>query len=495
MKRHNPLPLFAWLAASACVFATQASQASAGEVLFVLGKTDVNRAGGEIPAERGTVLEVADQVIVGPASHAQIRMKDGALVALQPGSTLLVQDFNLPAPAAAEPPAGARRSVLLLVKGGLRTITGLIGKHKEDKYAVSTPIAVIGVRGTDYRIAFCHGDCPGTPDGLYVGDSSGGIHIANAAGALDLSDGEFAYVASADSPPEKVLKEPEILEIVLNPKDQTTVVDSVDDCNCVSDKPGGYRAPNVPGKIDGAQSGQLFAYSTAAEAVGADTTHSSQQGPPQLSTNGSGALIAFGSDSQVPTTFALGNAVITNPGFDPETGLRWGRWEGIAQIGGQDADLSNAILHWIVSSPLIGTPAIPLTGSADYSLIGNTDPTDNHGNVGALGSAHLGVDFTNQTVTSSLALLINDQNWSASGAGSIAHGQGGAPLPLFNGTYATTVNGQGGGNGNFSGFFTPPRGGSPLPGGAGLTYNLTSGGTTVSGAAAFGKPKPTVAAP
>ena len=500
MNSRNHSPLLVLLAAGACALAVGSVHAAAGEVLFVLGKTEVNRAGGEIPAERGTVLEVADQVIVGPQSHAQLRMKDGALVALQPGSTLLVQDFNLPAPAAAEPPAGARRSILLLVKGGLRTITGLIGKHKEDKYAVSTPIAVIGVRGTDYRIAFCHGDCPGTPDGLYVGVSDGHIYISNAAGNLDLSSGEYAYVGSADTPPEKVLNEPDILEIVLNPKDGARIVDSVDDCNCTSDKNGpDYRSPNIPGKIDSARGGQLFAYATGVAAVGANTTNSNQQASPLLSTNGNGELTSFvsliGNEPPTPTIFAVGAAQITNTGFDPATGLRWGRWEGTAQIGGQDADLTNAVLHWIASSPLIGTPAIPLTGSVDYSLIGSTNPTDSQGHEGTLGSAHFSANFTTQTVTNDVSLLINNQNWAATGSGTIAHqGANGPPLPLFNGTYnnTVTVNNQGSGSGNFAGFFTP---GSPVPGGAGLTYNLNSGGITVSGAAAFGKPKPVVPAP
>ena len=46
--------------------------------------------------------------------------------------------------------------------------------------------------------------------------------------------------------------------------------------------------------------------------------------------------------------------------------------------------------------------ALPITGSANYTLIGNTDPTDGNGNVGFLGSATLQADFTNQTVSSTL---------------------------------------------------------------------------------------------
>jgi hypothetical protein len=135
---------------------------------------------------------------------------------------------------------------------------------------------------------------------------------------------------------------------------------------------------------------------------------------------------------------------------------------------------------------------MPVTGTADYTLIGSTSPTDNLGNAGVLGAATFSADFTNMRVDSTLVLDINGANWSAAGQGDIGTA---AQLPahLFQGLYGTViVNGVTGGTGVFSGFFSQPGASSDpsFPGSAGLTYSLQDQGgiTTVSGAAAFGNP-------
>ena len=63
---------------------------------------------------------------------------------------------------------------------------------------------------------------------------------------------------------------------------------------------------------------------------------------------------------------------------------------------------------------------------------------------------------------------------------------------MFSGFYNLTIDGVAGGSGDFSGFFSGPGQTSDpsFPGGVGLTYRLSdpTGGTTVSGALAFGNP-------
>ena len=139
-------------------------------------------------------------------------------------------------------------------------------------------------------------------------------------------------------------------------------------------------------------------------------------------------------------------------------------------------DLTSSSLHWI-SSPAAEAPEQTITGSASFTLRGNTDPTDNLGNVGVLGSASLSADFTNQVVQSSLQLGINNQVWTATGSGSIN-------ANLFEGLYDTvTVGGSSTGSGSFGGIFTGF--GDGLPSGAGLNYHLINESTTVNGAAIF----------
>ena len=135
---------------------------------------------------------------------------------------------------------------------------------------------------------------------------------------------------------------------------------------------------------------------------------------------------------------------------------------------------------------------MPISGTANYSLIASTSPTDNQGNVGVLGSATFDADFTNQRVDSTLQIDINGSNWIASGVGNIGTAAG-LPAHLFEGIYgAVVIDGQSTGTGIFSGFFSGPGVTSDpaFPGAVGLTFSLQDmlGTTTVSGAAVFGNP-------
>ncbi len=138
---------------------------------------------------------------------------------------------------------------------------------------------------------------------------------------------------------------------------------------------------------------------------------------------------------------------------------------------------------------------MPIAGTASYTLIGNTSPTDNFGNTGVLGAATFDADFTNMLVDSTLVIDINGASWTAAGQGSIGAA---AQLPahLFQGIYnnvtITDPTGTAIGSGSFSGFFSDsgPASDPTFPGGVGLTFSLQDQGGTVSvsGAAAFGNP-------
>ncbi len=520
--------------------------ASAGKVLFTLGRVDIQRDGAVLPATRGMPVQAGDQMDLGPTSRTQIRMNDGAMIALQPGSSFVIEEYQLPdsvvaalaqvqaapAPAPAAPtrvatPASdsaARiggRALFSLLKGGFRTITGLIGKSDQDVYQLKTPIATIGIRGTTYSATYCAGNCGSAPSGLYVGVSSGKVMVTNNTGTLPLNDDQYAYVQDADAPPEKTLEPP---ADVLDPPIEDTGeeddsgdggdapgagTDGGDDSSQFADagadgdgdaSPAGAdgdtlspadpvesKPPEVPGADPVVLPARFVAHSPA-PLLGADEFAGvALNDTSEISVNAAGDLLAFrGATPQGLADYALGTAQNVNQGFDPTTALRWGRWStGAAQVGAGSLDLSNQSLHWIIGPETFEQPVLPVTGTASYQLVGNTNPTDNLGNIGVLGSAQFSANFTNQTVSSSLSLGINNQVWSAScnDCGSIITG-----FPAFAGVYGSvSVDGQTNGTGSFGGFFTGPPGGG-VPTGAGLGYSLNSGSTTVSGAAVFGNP-------
>ncbi len=94
------------------------------------------------------------------------------------------------------------RSFYVLLKGGFRSITGAIGKEDKAAYRVRTPVATIGIRGTDYTAVFCSSDCTGGKrDGLYVSVAEGGVFMKNKAGMLELNPGDFGFVAGPATRP------------------------------------------------------------------------------------------------------------------------------------------------------------------------------------------------------------------------------------------------------------------------------------------------------
>ncbi|MDB4150960.1 FecR domain-containing protein, partial [Pseudomonadales bacterium] len=144
------------------------ASASVGKVLYTFGVVTV-----ETPAvqklEKGSVLDAGHIIVTGPKGYAQLLLEDGTKIAIRPGSRFVIESLEMPA-AEGQPAIGegkVLRASFALQKGGFRTITGRISKRDPAAYQVSTPSAVIGVRGTLYSARMCSGDCSGgSADGL-----------------------------------------------------------------------------------------------------------------------------------------------------------------------------------------------------------------------------------------------------------------------------------------------------------------------------------------
>jgi hypothetical protein len=193
------------------------------------------------------------------------------------------------------------------------------------------------------------------------------------------------------------------------------------------------------------------------------------------------------------STYQLGTATVVESGFDADTGLTWGRWSGgqaVVTNGGQSVglDLRNTSLQYIFAGAQSGPVALPLTGTASYSVIGSTSPTNGTGGVGTLNSATLNANFTDRTVDAAVNIAIAGQTWTGSAnhmaiyrdqffsaySGTPVAGVPN-PVPLIIGCSPSCGSGA---TGSFSGFFAGSSGQR-----AGLMYNL--GGN--QGAVAFGR--------
>ncbi len=184
--------------------------AQAGRFLLAVGDVAVARGQAEIRAATGTPVQSGDTIRVGPASNAQIRMTDESIVGLRPGTVLRIDAYEYSGQA--EP-----RSLFSLLKGGFRTVTGAIGRlHSRERYAVRTPTATIGIRGTHYTVVHCDNDCGGADrgsiaNGTYGGVTDGRIEVVNQTGEHEFAANTFFYVASAGTAPQNLIAPPNFL--------------------------------------------------------------------------------------------------------------------------------------------------------------------------------------------------------------------------------------------------------------------------------------------
>jgi hypothetical protein len=207
------------------------ASAQAGRFLLAVGDVVVARGQAEIRAATGTPVQSGDTIRVGAASNAQIRLNDESIVGLRPGTVFRVDEFVYSGQA-----DGNERSLFTLLKGGFRTVTGAIGRlHSRERYAVRTPTATIGIRGTHYTVVHCDDDCgtpsrvslamlenvaqsdtaPGVgqsiPNGTYGGVTDGRIEVVNQTGEHEFAANTFFYVANANTAPQNLIAPPNFL--------------------------------------------------------------------------------------------------------------------------------------------------------------------------------------------------------------------------------------------------------------------------------------------
>jgi hypothetical protein len=190
----------------------------AGRVMFASGPNSVERDGPTVGLIKGSFVFEGDTVLTGERGRLQLLMVDGQRIAIRPNTVFSIQDYELPEyttdPIAVA--SGDGKVTLRLMKGAFRAISGEIGKsYVRANYQVIAPVATMGIRGTDYSVRWCDGDCgdegPTPEDGLYIGVNVGGVWAQNAEGEIDVDRNEYAYIAAADSDPVFLLEPPAVL--------------------------------------------------------------------------------------------------------------------------------------------------------------------------------------------------------------------------------------------------------------------------------------------
>ncbi len=205
-KRRSAICRFACSAIALLILVAPAagSAAPAGEVTHVSGALLLRKADGssKILAPKSQV-EAGDLLATATDTYARVKFTDGGEVTLRPNTQLRIESFSF------EQNASAKDSAIFsLLKGGLRTITGLVGKRKPNSYEMRTTVATIGIRGTNYGAQICQDDCQNLTNndgkvpsnGLHLDVADGIISVTNQGGQVLFSVGQFGYVQNFTTP-------------------------------------------------------------------------------------------------------------------------------------------------------------------------------------------------------------------------------------------------------------------------------------------------------
>lgn len=149
----------------------------------------------------GDTVFVGDRMQAAASAEVVLRVEDGGYLAMRPGSAFFVEEF-------VANKSSSDRFSLKLLQGGLRLITGWVGKLNPQGYRVQTPSATIGIRGTDHEAYFLTSNMASSlsqTSGTYDRVLSGQTYLQTPDGSVDIEPGKVGFVRSAQAPKTRAL--------------------------------------------------------------------------------------------------------------------------------------------------------------------------------------------------------------------------------------------------------------------------------------------------
>ena len=176
-----------------------------GYVVLLNGTLSVQRADGStrILSQKSEVA-LSDTLTTQKDSFAQINFTDGSSATLRPNSTMKIEQYQFDKDKPQADNLGMR-----LLKGGLRSVTGLIGKRgNQESYKIQTSTATLGIRGTSGDTLDCMQGCDGVTSksgalarGVYHTTHTGIYIMTTKGGSILIGPGQFGFADDPDKSP------------------------------------------------------------------------------------------------------------------------------------------------------------------------------------------------------------------------------------------------------------------------------------------------------
>jgi hypothetical protein len=372
------------LAAPAVVSAQAAANYAGGEVMFVSGKAErVQKDGARNVVAKGMTLLEGDRIKTDASSHVYVRLRDGGLLVVRPASELHVDVWRY------DPVRPQDSQIRYTLDNGVaRHVSGQGAKAAREKFRFNTPMAAIGVRGTDFTVL-------AEPDVTRVSVQSGGV-IVNSFGDGCRRDG----LGPCEGP--------SAVELFASAKDKLLQLRPGERRPELIDDPSG-----APDKSRPPASGEPVARQPLAA-------------PDVRLADSRGGELVDGQVRPDPGT--------VTPPPPPEPALAaWGRW---AAIGDKDPGVVSAqdVLngrvtvavnsHYILgANPAVTSMALPGDGTANFTLTGHggviVDTTTGKGVESAASDAKLSIDFGARRFDTSMTVSAGTLSTQISAKGSV----------------------------------------------------------------------------
>lgn len=135
----------------------QQSSSVIGRIALLKGRAFASQPNKKArPLSVGSAIYVKDKIKSQQNSYSVIAFNDNSRITLIADSTMKIKHHKY------APKTSKQNNALIeLIRGGLRVVTGAIGKLNRSEYLVTTHTATFGIRGTGFDL-FCDGDCKKT---------------------------------------------------------------------------------------------------------------------------------------------------------------------------------------------------------------------------------------------------------------------------------------------------------------------------------------------
>ncbi len=160
----------------------------AGTVSTIIG--EVNAVHNKQTRTLGTndPIFIEDNIITQAGARIELSMKDGAFLTLGADSSIIIEDYTFE--------SNQGNASLNLARGAFRMISGALKGGEEQGFSLNTPVATIGIRGTDFWGGRLDGDYN------FALLNGKGIYVENASGRVEILEvGYGTTVKSPDQPP------------------------------------------------------------------------------------------------------------------------------------------------------------------------------------------------------------------------------------------------------------------------------------------------------